>query len=61
MKAERETADRLIAHFLADRIGATFQGRISGVTRAGLFVKLSRNRRRRADPDPHPRHRIFQL
>ena len=41
MKAERETADRLIAHFLADRIGATFQGRISGVTRAGLFVKLS--------------------
>ena len=41
MKAERETADRLIAHFLADRIGASFQGRISGVTRAGLFVKLS--------------------
>ncbi|WOH69224.1 ribonuclease R [Bradyrhizobium sp. BWA-3-5] len=41
MKAERETADRLIAHFLADRIGATFQGRISGLTRAGLFVKLS--------------------
>ena len=41
MKAERETADRLNAHFLADRIGATFQGRISGVTRAGLFVKLT--------------------
>ena len=61
MKAERETADRLIAHFLADRIGATFQGRISGVTRAGLFVKLSRYRRGRADPDPHARHRIFQL
>jgi len=40
MKAERETADRLIAHYLADRVGATFQGRISGVTRAGLFVKL---------------------
>ncbi len=40
MKAERETADRLIAHHLADRVGATFQGRISGVTRAGLFVKL---------------------
>jgi ribonuclease R len=40
MKAERETADRLIAHYLADRIGATFQGRISGVTRSGLFVKL---------------------
>lgn len=41
MKAERETADRLIAHFLADRVGATFGGRISGVTRAGLFVKLT--------------------
>ena len=41
MKAERETADRLIAHFLADRIGATFEGRISGVTRAGLFVRLT--------------------
>ena len=40
MLAERETADRLIAHFLADRIGATFEGRISGVTRAGLFVRL---------------------
>jgi len=40
MKAERETADRLIAHFLADRIGATFEGHISGVTRAGLFVEL---------------------
>ena len=40
MKAERETFDRLIAHFLADRIGATFAGHISGATRAGLFVKL---------------------
>ncbi len=40
MAAERETADRLIAHFMADQIGATFEGRISGVTRAGLFVKL---------------------
>ena len=39
-KAERETADRLIAHFLADRVGATFDGHISGVTRAGLFVEL---------------------
>jgi len=40
MTAERETVDRLIAQFLADRIGATFSGHISGVTRAGLFVKL---------------------
>jgi ribonuclease R len=40
MAAERETVDRLIAHFLADRIGAVFTGRIGGVTRSGLFVKL---------------------
>jgi len=40
MKAERETVDRLIAHHLVDRIGATFEGRIGGVTRAGLFIKL---------------------
>ena len=40
MRAERETFDRLLAHFLADRVGATFEGHISGVTRAGLFVKL---------------------
>ena len=41
MLAERETNDRLIAHFLADRVGASFDGRISGVTRAGVFVKLN--------------------
>ena len=41
MAAERETVDRLIAHHLADRIGAKFRGRISGVTRSGLFVKLT--------------------
>ena len=41
MAAERETIDRLIATFLVDKVGATFGGRIAGVTRAGLFVKLS--------------------
>jgi ribonuclease R len=40
MAAERETVDRLISAFLADRIGAEFPARISGVTRAGLFVRL---------------------
>ena len=40
MKAERETFDRLLAHFLADRVGAIFEGHVSGVTRAGLFIKL---------------------
>jgi ribonuclease R len=41
MLAERETSDRLLAQFLAARIGAQFAGRISGVTRAGLFVRLT--------------------
>ena len=41
MAAERETADRLIAAYLADRIGAKFQARISGVVRTGLFVRLT--------------------
>ncbi|MEL6288812.1 MAG: S1 RNA-binding domain-containing protein, partial [Pseudomonadota bacterium] len=40
MAAERETIDRLVAAHLADRIGATFTARISGVTRSGLFVRL---------------------
>ncbi|MGH6803762.1 MAG: ribonuclease R [Methyloceanibacter sp.] len=40
MAAERETVDRLIAAHLADRVGATFEGRIAGVTRSGLFVRL---------------------
>ncbi|MCP4318860.1 MAG: ribonuclease R [Hyphomicrobiales bacterium] len=40
MAAERETVDRLIAHYLADRIGDDFDGRISGVTKVGLFVSL---------------------
>ena len=41
MAAERETVDRVIAAHLADRVGAVFAGRIAGVTRVGLFVKLS--------------------
>jgi ribonuclease R len=41
MAAERETVDRVIAAHLADEVGAVFEGRIAGVTRAGLFVKLS--------------------
>jgi len=38
--AERDAVDRFTAAFLADRVGATFQGRITGVTRFGLFVRL---------------------
>lgn len=40
MAAERETVDRLIAGHLAERQGETFEARVSGVTKAGLFVKL---------------------
>jgi ribonuclease R len=39
--AERQTVDRLIAGYLADRIGATFSARVSGVVRTGLFVRLA--------------------
>jgi ribonuclease R len=42
MMAERDTYDRLIAAHLSTQIGATFEGRISGITRSGLFVKLAR-------------------
>jgi ribonuclease R len=41
MAAERETADRLIAAFMSEHIGATFKARIGGVTRVGLFVRLA--------------------
>lgn len=40
MMAERDTSDRYLAAYLADRVGAEFRGRISGVQRFGLFVKL---------------------
>jgi ribonuclease R len=41
MAAERDTADRLVAAFLSERIGARFFARIAGVTKVGLFVKLA--------------------
>lgn len=43
MAAERETSDRLLSAHLADRTGAEFPARISGVTRSGLFVRLKEN------------------
>lgn len=38
--AERDAVSRFTASYLADRTGATFPGRITGVTRFGLFVTL---------------------
>ncbi len=40
MAAERDATDRYVAAFLADRVGAEFDGRITGVTRFGLFIRL---------------------
>jgi ribonuclease R len=40
MAAERDATDRYVAAFLADKVGATFEARITGVTRFGLFVRL---------------------
>ena len=40
MAAERDTADRYLASYLADRVGGQFTGRISGIARFGAFVKL---------------------
>lgn len=40
MAAERDTVDRLIAAYLAERIDDRFDARISGVTKSGLFVQL---------------------
>jgi ribonuclease R len=38
--AEREAIDRYLAAFMADKVGAQFSARISGVTRFGIFVSL---------------------
>ncbi len=40
MAAERDTTDRYLAAYLSDRIGAEMTGRISGIARFGVFVKL---------------------
>ena len=40
MAAERDTNDRYLAAYLSDRVGAEFAGRISGVQRFGLFIRL---------------------
>ena len=40
MAAERDTTDRYLAAYLADRVGSEFTGRISGIQRFGAFVKL---------------------
>jgi ribonuclease R len=41
MAAERDATDRFIALYLAERVGTEFDGRITGVTRFGVFVRLA--------------------
>jgi ribonuclease R len=40
MAAERETIERLVAAHLAERVGESFEARVSGISRGGLFVRL---------------------
>ena len=40
MTAERDTTDRYLAAYLSERVGNEFEGRISGIARFGVFVKL---------------------
>lgn len=40
MAAERDTTDRYLAAYLSERVGTELTGRISGVQRFGVFVKL---------------------
>ncbi len=42
MAAERETIDRVVAQYLANKIGRTFTGRVSGVTKSGIFISLDK-------------------
>ncbi|MEM6478717.1 MAG: VacB/RNase II family 3'-5' exoribonuclease, partial [Pseudomonadota bacterium] len=40
MLAERDTSDRYLAAYLSERVGSELGGKISGVARFGVFVKL---------------------
>jgi ribonuclease R len=40
MVAERDTTDRYLAAFLSERIGAELHGRVAGIAKFGIFVKL---------------------
>jgi len=39
--AERDATDRYLAAYMAEKVGADFAARISGVTRFGLFVTVA--------------------
>ena len=59
MAAERDTVDRLIATYLADRIGAEFPAKVSGLVRSGLFVRLAETGADGFVPAPAIGHEYF--
>jgi ribonuclease R len=40
MAAERDATDRYVAAYMEEHLGASFEGRVTGVTRFGLFIRL---------------------
>ncbi|MEP3347099.1 MAG: ribonuclease R [Litoreibacter sp.] len=40
MVAERDTTDRYLASYLSERVGTEIEGRVSGIAKFGMFVKL---------------------
>lgn len=40
MMAERDTTDRYLAAYLSERVGEEMEGRVAGIAKFGLFVKL---------------------
>jgi ribonuclease R len=41
MAAERDSTDRYVAAFMEEKVGGIFKARITGVTKFGLFVRLT--------------------
>jgi ribonuclease R len=41
MEAERRAFERFVATFMASQVGASFRGRVAGITGFGLFVSLT--------------------
>ncbi len=40
MMAERDTTDRYLASYLSERVGEEFTGKINGIAKFGMFIKL---------------------
>ena len=59
--AERQTVDRFTAAFLAAKTGAVFRGRISGVSRFGVFVIETKNMKGWIFGDPRHKRWTQQL